>query len=125
MTCENGYKITQEEIREKIEVNMQKATLLDFNQDYWKRFIKEEKLDKDALVKAGYNGPGQAEWIEAEMVKLGWLPGAKEVVQFAADAGYVPTALPLSERKQAEKDEEQKVKTKAPKVQAEKQKPAE
>jgi hypothetical protein len=102
--AEGGYKITQEEVKEKAMNTMQKGTLRDFNQDYWARFIKGGELDKEALVAAGYDGPGEADNIEKSMVKLGWIGDGDKAVDFVRDPAYVSPPLPLSERKQAEKE---------------------
>jgi hypothetical protein len=93
-------------VKEKVK-EMQKGTLRDFNQDYWARFVTKDGLDKEALVAAGYDGPGEADNIEKQMQKLGWLPGGKGE-DFVRDPAYVNSPLPLSERKQAEKETAEK-----------------
>ncbi len=101
MIAEKGYELSYDEIAETRKEVMQQGLLLDYPREYWLKFVKDGTLDKAALLKAGYDGDGQPDWIEAEMLKLGWVEGG-EVVPFEHDPSRVPYKAPLSERKQAE-----------------------
>lgn len=52
-----------------------RGSLLHYPASFWEQFIKDGKLDKEKVVAGGFDGEGQADWIEGEMVKLGWLEG--------------------------------------------------
>jgi len=100
MRAEAGYEIGYDEIAEQRKKVMQYGTLLDMPQQYWAKFIVNGALDKAALLKAGYDGEGQVDWLEAELLKLGWLSGG-EVEPFVRDASRPPYPHPPSERKVA------------------------
>lgn len=55
----------------KVEIQ---GVLLHLPASYWAEFInKDGTLSEAKLVKAGYDGEGQVEWIRGEMTERGWL----------------------------------------------------
>jgi hypothetical protein len=72
LTCENGYKVTTEEIKESAAATVAKGTILDRDGVFWNRFIFNGQLNESALLEANYTEK-QIPWIKAEMHRLNWL----------------------------------------------------
>jgi hypothetical protein len=72
LTCENGYKVTPEEVQQDAVETARAGTILDRDGVFWKRFIYEGRLNESALLEKGYT-EGQLPSIKAEMKRLKWL----------------------------------------------------